>query len=262
MSARFWRELPTTAFGEAARDWIAVLPVAAIEQHGPHLPTGVDAMIAEGMVARAAKALPDDSPAVFLPVQEVGKSNEHIHFPGTLSLSWDTAIRAWLDIGDSIARAGLRKLLIITSHGGNASVIDIVARELRERHGMLVVHTSWGRLGDWQSIYPAEDIHTDIHGGLAETSQMLALRPDLVDLSKAQHFDSAQRGLKARNEQLGFHSSNANIAWLAEDLNHEGPVGDASSASAELGELDIAATIRGFEKLIDEITAKPPPEAR
>lgn len=260
MTARFWRELPTTAFGNAAKDWIAVLPVAAIEQHGPHLPTGVDAMIAEGMVTRAAKALPEDSPAVFLPVQQVGKSNEHVNFAGTVSLSWETAIRAWVDIGESIARAGVRKLLIITSHGGNVSVTDIVARELRERHGMLVVHTSWGRIGAWQDIYPQEDIYTDIHGGLAETSLMLAMRPDLVSLRKAKHFGSAQRSLKARNEQLGFHSSNANIAWLAEDLNPEGPVGDASSATAELGEMDIAATVKGFAKLIEEIAVQPLPK--
>jgi hypothetical protein len=117
---RHWREMTTRDFSEAdTSDWIAVLPIAAIEQHGPHLPVGVDALIADAMVERCAAALPEGSPATFLPVQQVCKSNEHIAFPGTLTLDWDTAIRSWLQIGESVARAGLRKMIIVTSHGGN-----------------------------------------------------------------------------------------------------------------------------------------------
>ena len=257
---RYWRDMATTAFGDHCADWIAVLPLAAIEQHGPHLPVGVDAFIAEGLVERCAVALPDDSPATFLPVQQVCKSNEHINFPGTLTLDWETTIKSWLQIGDSIARAGVRKLVMITSHGGNVAPMDIAARELRERHGMLVVTTSFARLGDWQSIYDYGNVITDIHGGNAETSVMLALRPDLVDMAQAQDFASRQTDFKSRHRHLGLHSSDANISWLAEDLNPAGTVGDASAASAENGERDIAGVIDGFVRLIAEVSQTAPPD--
>jgi creatinine amidohydrolase len=251
--------MPTTGFSADTSGWIAVLPLAAMEQHGPHLPVGVDAMIAEGMVARCAAALPPDSPVTFLPLQQVCKSDEHIGFPGTLTLDWDIAIRTWTQIGDSVARAGVRKLVLVTSHGGNTAAMEIAARELRIRHGMLVVTTSWGRLGKWQEIYDYGPIMTDIHGGNCETSLMLALRPDLVDLARAEDFPSAQSDLKARHRRLGYHGSDANIAWVAQDLNPAGAVGDASAASAQNGERDIASMVTGFRELMDEIAATLPP---
>ena len=256
---RFWRDMPATAFEGDTSNWIAVLPLAAIEQHGPHLPLGVDAFIAEGFVERCAAALPDDSPATFLPVQEICKSNEHISFPGTLTVGWETAISSWLEIGASLSRAGIRKLLMITSHGGNVAPMDIAARELRSSLGMLCVTTSFGRLGRWQEIYDYGPVITDIHGGNAETSVMLVFRPDLVDMSKAVDFSSAQEPMKQQNTHLGYHSSNANIAWASEDLNPAGVVGDASAAAAEKGEEDIRSSVEGFCKLIDEIAATPPP---
>ncbi len=258
---RFWRDMPTTAFDGDTSEWIAVMPLAAIEQHGPHLPVGVDAMIAEGFVQRCAEALPEHVPVTILPVQQVCKSNEHIGFPGTLTVRWETVIQSWLEIGESLSRAGIRKLLMITSHGGNVAPMDIAARELRTSHGMLVVTTSFGRLGTWQEIYDYGPVITDIHGGNAETSLMLVFRPDLVDMAKAKSFDSAQTGMKEKYSHLGFHSSNANIAWASEDLNREGVVGDASAASAEKGEEDIRTTVEGFCKLIGEISKTPPPGA-
>lgn len=261
-SKRFWREMPTTEFEGDTSDWIAVLPLAAVEQHGPHLPVGVDAFIAEGMVERCAAALPADSPVAFLPIEEVCKSNEHIGFAGTLTLDWETTIRGWLEIGASVARAGVRKLVLITSHGGNVDPMGIVARELRVRHGMLVVTTSWGRLGNWREIYHYGPVFTDIHGGDSETSVMLALRPDLVDMSKAEDFDSSQSDLKAKYRRIGYHGSDASISWVSEDLNPKGPAGDASAATAEKGEKDIASMVAGFCELMKEVEAMAPPEAR
>ena len=257
----FWRDMATTDYVDCS-DWIVVLPVAAIEQHGPHLPVGVDSIIAEGMIDRAAKDMPADLPVTFLPVQQIGKSNEHVRFAGTLTLDAQTAIAAWQAIGESIARARVRKLVLVTSHGGNVAPMDIVARDLRERHDMLVITTSWGRLGDWQSVFNVGPETIDIHGGFSETSVMLALRPDLVDMTKAQNFSSAQTGLKQRFKHLAFHSGNANIAWLSGDLNPQGVVGDASQATAALGELDLAGSIRGFIELMREINAFSPPKAQ
>ncbi len=257
---RFWRDMPTIAFEEDTSQWIAVLPLAAIEQHGPHLPLGVDAMIAEGLVQRCADCLPQSSKAVFLPLQQVGKSNEHINFPGTLSLDWATAIQSLIEIGEGVAQAGIQKLVLITSHGGNVSTMDIAARELREKHTMMVISTSWAKLGKWQQFYDLADTYVDIHGGQIETSIMLALRPDLVDMDKARDFESNQASLKTTNTHLGYHSSDATISWLAEDLNRNGVVGNAAAASAADGERDIASMAEGFCKLISEIEATAPPD--
>ncbi len=143
---KFWAEMSWRDF--AATDMskvVAVLPVAAIEQHGPHLPVGVDMLINEGYLAAAVKRIPDDMPVLILPIQAIGKSNEHIEYPGTLTFSLETVIRAWTEIGDSVARTGCRKLIFMNSHGGNVPVIDAVARELRVRHRMLAVHAAWHR---------------------------------------------------------------------------------------------------------------------
>ncbi len=251
---RFWREMTTRDFSDGGtEDWIAVLPIAAIEQHGPHLPVGVDALIADAMVARTAAAIPDDLPVTYLPVQQVCKSNEHIEFPGTLTLDWEVAIKTWLQIGASVARAGVRKMVIVTSHGGNDPPMEIVARELRQTRGMAVATTSWGRLsGERVYSYPDGPM-VDIHGGLSETSLMLALYPDLVRMELAEDFASAQTALRQGSAKLGYHMAEANLGWLANDLNPNGPVGDASSATAELGAADIEAQVAGFVALMRDM---------
>lgn len=249
----YWRDMPSRAFGADASDWIAVLPIAAIEQHGPHLPVGVDAIIGEGMVKRCVAALPDDLPVTFLPVEEVCKSNEHVRYPGTLTLDWDVAIRTWVQIGESVARAGVRTLVIVTSHGGNVAPMDIAARELRQKAGIRVVNTGWGALGRWREIHDYQGVFTDIHGGLSETSVMLAMRPDLVEPDFVQDFRSAQEDVVSKTEKLGFHGAAANMAWLSGDLNPLGVVGDASAASAEAGEAEIASSVEGFLALMRDI---------
>ena len=141
LPTKFWAEMSWRDFAAADMSKVvAVLPVAAIEQHGPHLPVGVDMFINEGYLARAVKRIPDDMPVLMLPVQAIGKSNEHTEYPGTLTFSMETVTRAWTEIGDSVARTGCRKLIFMNSHGGNVPVIDAVVRELRIRHRMLAVH--------------------------------------------------------------------------------------------------------------------------
>jgi creatinine amidohydrolase len=248
--------MPSSAFGDAAKDWIAVLPIAAIEQHGPHLPVGVDAIIAEGMVRRSAKAMPDDLPAVFLPIEEICKSNEHRAYPGTLTLDWDVVIPTWIQIGQSVARAGVGTLVIVTSHGGNVAPMDIAARDLRETTGLRVVTTAWSRF-----CPPAktEGVFVDIHAGLAETSWMLAMRPELVNMDRAEDFRSAQEDVVDGSGRLGYHMMSANMAWMAGDLNPKGAVGNASAASAEQGEADIANMVDGFIALLRDLNSLPKP---
>jgi len=125
-----------TLDGTTVERIVAILPVAAIEQHGPHLPLGVDAIINEGIVRAAMPLMPDS--VLVLPTMEIGKSNEHQAFPGTLTLSAETLIRLWTEIGDSVARAGVRKLLIFNSHGGQTGLPEVVATDLRARLGMIV----------------------------------------------------------------------------------------------------------------------------
>ncbi|MEX0853688.1 MAG: creatininase family protein [Bauldia sp.] len=255
---RTWHEMTTGDFagGDTGR-WIAVLPVAAIEQHGPHLPVYTDTCIAEGMVRRAIELMPDDLPATFLPVQAIGKSNEHISSPGTLTTTWETATRLWLDIGDSVRRAGLRKLIIVNSHGGNVPMIDIVARELRVRHDMLVVATAWSRFGQPEGLSAAQEALYGIHGGDIETSMMLHFRPDLVRMEAAQDFRSAQLDFNAEFKHLRAHGP-VQFGWKAQDLNPHGAVGDASAATAEKGRAVVDHQARAFVELCRDVAGFDP----
>jgi creatinine amidohydrolase len=239
------------AAGDTA-SWIAVLPVAAIEQHGPHLPVYTDTCIAEGQIARVIALAPPDLPFTVLPVQAVGKSNEHIRSPGTLTLDWDTVTRAWLDIGDSVARAGVRKLVIVTSHGGNVPIMDIVARELRIRHGMLAVATAWARFGQPEGLFSPEEIALGIHGGDVETSIMLHLAPDLVRMERAETFASAQSRMIATMKHLRVHGP-IQFGWMAQDLNPAGTVGDAAAATAEKGRASLDHAAKGFVELLEDV---------
>jgi creatinine amidohydrolase len=229
----WWGDYRTTEYAlidpEAT---IAVLPVAAIEQHGPHLPVSTDTAITEGMLETVISRLPADLDIRILPVQAVGKSNEHIEAPGTLTLPPATLIDAWTELGLSVARAGVRKIVVVNSHGGNEEIMGIVTRELRVREKMLAVKTAWQRFGCPAGIYTDLEDRQGIHGGDVETSLMLHFRPDLVEMGKAQNFVSNVSRAEAEFallRQTGPHA----FAWLAADLNPNGVVGDASIATAE-----------------------------
>src|SRR6266478_5388485 len=175
---------------EAAR-WIAVLPLAATEQHGPHLPLETDVLIGEAYLARVRELLPAALPVTFLPLQPVGISTEHIDYPGTLTLPTDVALQSWMALGESVARAGVRKLVMVTSHGGNSAAMTLVAQDLRARHGLLAVTTAWSRLSAAERLFAAEELHHGIHGGAVETSIMLARYRQQVRLEKIADFRPA-----------------------------------------------------------------------
>jgi creatinine amidohydrolase len=241
VSARDWADLraPEVAGLDPARA-VAVLPVAAVEQHGPHLPLGTDLRIAEGMLAEVRRRCPDDLELLFLPVQAVGKSNEHLFAPGTLTLDAATALAAWTEIGLSVARAGLRKLVVVTSHGGNAAVVEILARELRIRAGMLCVRASWGGFGQPEGLFSARERRFGIHGGDVETSLMLHFRPETVDMDAARDFaSSAEVTALPPTGWPGY-------GWIATDLNPEGVAGEAHLATAAKGAALAAHAAEGF----------------
>ena len=252
---RDWMEMTwadIAAAGEAVRHWIAVLPLAAVEQHGPHLPLGVDAYIAEAYLARVRKILPEALPATFLPVQRVGVSAEHLGYPGTLTLSAATAIKAWTEIGESLAQAGLRKLLLVTSHGGNVAATELVARDLRTRLGMLAVTVGWHRFGYPEGTFSGEERRHGIHGGDIETSLMLAAMPDAVRTERAAQATPATVAMAREFKWLGAYRP-AGFAWMTQDLNATGAVGDATQASAAKGEAALAHGAQAFVELVREM---------
>ena len=249
---RRWHEMTTTDFAGDVSDWIAVLPIAAIEQHGPHLPLATDMIIGQAHVDRVIELLDDDLPATFLPMQSVGKSNEHISSPGTLTFDWDTVTQAWIELGDSVARAGVRKMVIVTSHGGNVALMDIVARELRVRHEMLAVHTAWARFGDPDGVFGPDETRYGIHGGDRETSMVLAVRPELVRMDKAEDFKSSQQRLEQEMAHLRLHGP-MSFGWKAQDANPHGVVGEAHLATAEKGRAAIDHAARGFIALLRDV---------
>jgi creatinine amidohydrolase len=266
--SRFWADLGTHDFaalqasGAMART-IAVLPVGATEQHGPHLPLRVDTALVDGVVAAAQPHLADDLKVLFLPTQALGLSPEHARFPGTLTLKNETILRLWTDLAESVAASGVHKLLIFNAHGGNVSVMDLVARDLRARLGMLVYSASWFNLPlidaqgqDLNAQFGALEQRFGIHGGALETSMMLALDPGQVVMTRAQHFASSAELRAARFDILG-NGKSAKLGWQMQDYNPAGAVGNATAASAEAGRALLDAAGRALAQLLAEMDQLP-----
>src|SRR5262245_29647579 len=254
---RFWAELKSSEF--AALDpnsTVAILPAAATEQHGPHLPVMTDTAIGEGLIKTVLARLPGDLTVLVLPTQTIGKSDEHLHSPGTITHSAENLLRSWFEIGQSVHRAGLRKMVIANSHGGNIEVTGILARELRVRLGMLVVTTQWSSFGVPAGLYSNFELSHGIHAGDIETSLMLHFRPDLVDMCTAKRFPSKTAAMDKDYTHLraiGQHS----FGWIAQDLNPDGAVGDATSASADKGRLTAEHQADGFIALLRDVARFP-----
>ena len=243
-----WQEIA----GAPTVRWIAVLPLAAVEQHGPHLPLGVDTFIAEAYLARVHELLPAELPVTFLPVQRVGVSAEHLSYPGTLTFSAATVIAAWTELGESLARAGVRKLVLVTSHGGNVAAMELVARDLRARLGMLAVTVGWHRFGYPDGTFSSEEKRHGIHGGDIETSLMLAAAPATVRMEQAPNATPATLAMAREFRWLGAFRP-AGFAWMTQDLNPSGAIGDATLATAAKGEVVLAQGAKAFVELLHEV---------
>ncbi|MCX7289062.1 MAG: creatininase family protein [Rhodobacterales bacterium] len=257
MQHRFWADHTARDFAALPRDrLIAVLPVGAIEQHGPHLPLRVDQAILDGILAATLPLIPADLPALILPTLPVGKSDEHSAYPGTLTFSAATLMAMWSDIGDSVARAGVRKLVILNSHGGQIAPMDIVARDLRLRHRMLVVAANWFAMGMPEGLFTPEENRFGIHAGDMETSVMRALHPDLVQMDHARDFRPLMADLALTNRHLGL-SPAGKLAWAAQDLHPAGAAGNASLATVEKGRAVIENAARQIVTLLQEVDRMP-----
>ena len=259
LPSRFWADLKTTDFAALdAASTVAVLPVAATEQHGPHLPLRVDQALVDGVIGAALPQLPASLPVLFLPTQAVGYSPEHTGFAGTLSLSSATTIATWVELGECVARAGVRKLLLLNSHGGQVSLMDIVARELRLRANLIAYSCSWWNLplGAAGEAFSADEHRFGVHGGAIETSLMLALQPQLVDMGQARHFESSSRQRAAQYPLLG-NGRSAKLGWAMQDYHPDGAAGDAGSATAAQGQALLQAAGLQLALLLQELSALP-----
>ena len=242
-----------------AAQTVAVLPVAATEQHGPHLPLSVDAALLQGVIGAALPLLPQDLPLLLLPPQNIGLSTEHRAYAGTLTLSPATLMALWTELGECVARAGIKKLLLLNGHGGQVSVMDIVARELRQRCGLLVYSASWFSLplpDEVAGRFTAEEHRFGIHAGEIETSMMLHLAPQTVRMEHARHFHSTSQDRAARYSLLG-NGKSAKLAWAMQDYHPAGAVGNAAAATPENGRAVVQAAAAQLAVLLQELHQLP-----
>jgi creatinine amidohydrolase len=253
MTLRRWEHLRAPDL--AALSGVAVLPLAAVEQHGPHLPVGTDSLIMDGMLDTVARLCPPDLDLTVLPVQRVGKSNEHLWAAGTLSLAAETALQAWADIGVAVSRTGCKRLILVNSHGGNVDLMSILSRELRVRAGMLAVRCQWVAFGAPEGLFSDRENAFGIHGGDYETSLMLHFHPALVDMGAARDFaSSAETTAIPPTGPIGY-------GWIASDLNPAGVAGEAHLATAAKGSAAAGHQAAGFIALARRVAAMPWPPA-
>ena len=220
------------ALGE---DATVLVPIGAIEQHGPHLPLSVDWIIADEVASAVIDRVGDELPVWLVPTLPFSKSNEHAWSSGTIWLSQQTMMHVLDDIGRCVAQSGAMRIVFLNGHGGNSTLLNVACRELRLAHGLLtfLVHPFV------PPAYAPPDPNADssvelgmgIHGGLDETSVMLHLRPDDVDMSKAVR--NVPEWMTER-EHVKFGGS-VQFGWLSNDFGDDGHIGDPTGATADRG---------------------------
>ena len=246
----YWEDLSAPQFRSLEGPVVAVLPLGATEQHGPHLPVSVDSDLIEAVLSRTEV---EGITVLVLPTLKVTKSGEHDRHPGTLSLSGDTLVSVSRDIAASVARAGVERLCLFNGHGGNTALLETVVRDIRIIHNMVAVHCSWFAFAEAEEVIDRAALAVDLHGGDAETSPMLVAAPHKVDMSKAQNFRPAM--LEWDQKWIGLTGQAARPGWIIDDLNAQGACGDASAATAAKGEALLTSAARNFAAFLAELAA-------
>lgn len=241
-----WSEQGRAGFDNVA-DAIAVLPLGASEQHGPHLPYCVDTTLVEGVLARTTTR----AHALQLPTLSVTKSDEHMRHPGTLALRADTLLAVLRDITASVAHAGVKRLVLFNGHGGNTALLEVAARAARIDHALICAHASWFAFADL-SDFDADAMAYDLHAGDTETSAMLAARPDLVAMERAQDFRTAMHDWEAAGRLTGLTGQPARPGWIIDDLNRDGALGNAAAATRAKGETLLNSAATGFARWLED----------
>jgi creatinine amidohydrolase len=237
---------------------VMIQPIGAIEQHGPHLPLAVDAAIAQAVLGKALGQLEPLIPAYALPTLYYGKSNEHWHFPGTITLTATTLMTMLMEIGESLYRSGFRKWIIMNAHGGQPQVIEIVARDLHQLHDDFQVFPFF----TWRVPHITKQLMTEkesllgIHAGDAETSLLLAILPETVKMERA--VTEYPHGWA---ESLLDLERKLPIPWNTRDLSRSGIIGDPTVATREKGDRILASLADGWAQVIQDVYAFVPPQA-
>lgn len=241
-----WTDIATL---EDKANTVIVLPTGAIEQHGPHLPCAVDSVISSGVVGHALARLPAEIPAYAIPPITYGKSDEHLHFPGTLTLTGETLLHTILEIGESLYRAGFRKVLMVNGHGGQPQPLQMAMRELRLRHGdMIIIMQDTFKVPNCaESFMDEKERQMAMHAGHAETALMLALAPDTVQMEKA-----------VVNYPPAFpcptlSSTRPMAAWASYDFGPSGVIGDPRPSTKEQGEAILDSLATSWAQAITEV---------
>ena len=253
----YWAELTTQSFGFVnAESTIALLPVAAIEQHGPHLPLNTDAQICDGLVKRVMANAARGQKIIALPLMEIGESSEHRDFPGTLSFLPEHLISLWTSLGKQVQKVGIKKFLILNTHGGQPSIIDLVTQRLRTEDQMLAVGINSFGLGVPDGLFDAQEITNGLHAGEIETSMMLYLNPSAVKMELSENFLSRSPLGTGSHKHIG-PSGLGHTAWQAQDLNPKGAVGNASNADPERGAVLIKHMVDKILEVLGDMTRFP-----
>lgn len=232
MSSRLLVESSATEI--AARlgpDSVVILPTGAIEQHGPHLPVATDLLIVQALAERTVERFGEELDLWLLPPLAYTKSNEHAWSAGTFWLSAATLTAVLADLGRSVARTPSRRLALLNGHGGNSSLLQVAARDIRLETGLRTFTLHPAVPADQGGASPAAELGMGVHGGLEETSLMLHLRPELVDMSLAERW-VPEHLAGYRYVRFGGPVS---FGWSSDDFGTSGVIGDPSGASAEEG---------------------------
>jgi creatinine amidohydrolase len=230
---------------------VLIQPVGAIEQHGPHLPLAVDAAIATAVLGKALENLDTSIPAYALPPLYYGKSNEHWHFPGTITLSATTLMQVLMEVGESVYRAGFRKLILMNAHGGQPQIMDIVARDLHVAQADFQVFPFfvWRVPNCTKSLLTEKEAALGIHAGDAETSLLRAVLPDTVHMERA----VAEYPFGLPTDSLLTLERNLPIPWVTRDISQSGVIGDPTVATAEKGERILESLASGWVQVIQDV---------
>jgi creatinine amidohydrolase len=232
---------------------VIIQPAGAIEQHGPHLPLIVDAAIGMGVLGKALTKLDSNIPAFALPMLYYGKSNEHVHFPGTVTLTTQTLTSILMEVGDSIYRAGFRKFVLMNSHGGQPQVMQMVARDLHVLYADLLVFPlfTWRVPHITKELLTPKEAQQGMHAGDAETSIMLSLLPQQVKMEKA----VAEYPPEHPEASLISWEGKLPVSWTTKDISKSGIIGDATTATKEKGDRILESVSDGWVQAIKDIYA-------
>lgn len=230
---------------------VIIQPLGAIEQHGPHLPLIVDAAISEAVTGKALAKLDANIPAYALPTLYYGKSNEHCHFSGTITLSAQTLLAVICEMADSIYRSGFRKLVLLNAHGGQPQVMEIAARDIHQKYQDFAVFPLfvWRVPNVAAQLLTAKELELGIHAGDAETSLLLSILPEQVKMERA--VCEYPQGLPT--DSLLSMEGNLPFAWLTGELTASGVLGDATAATKEKGDRLLESLSDAWVKVIEDV---------